>query len=208
MATDLRSPPDAGVGAPSGIERVRISRKMFGAMIEAGVIREGQRIQLIDGELFRMPAMNDPHWTVLNHLINLFPTILPKGWAITGQSPVIVDEFGEPEPDIAIIRGTPAGRKAKPTAADAVVVIEVSDTTIGFDRRKKLRAYAESGIPEYWILNIAERVAEVRTVPRPRAGETHANYAELRTYLGDEKVPLRLDGQTIAEFPVTELIPL
>jgi len=205
MATDTLPPVAA---AKTGVKRVRITRKMFGAMIEAGVIREGQRIQLIDGELFQMPAMNDPHWTVLNHLLNLLPTVLPKGWSQTGQSPVVTDEFGEPEPDIAIIRGTPAGRKAKPTAADTAVVIEVSDTTIGFDRRKKLRAYAEAGIPEYWILNIAERVVEVRTAPRPRAGDVHAGYAGLRTYRGDEKVPLRLDGQTIAELPVTELIPL
>lgn len=208
MATELRSPPEADTRASSGVKQVRISRTMFAAMIEAGVIREGQRIQLIDGELFQMPAMNDPHWTVLNHLINLFPTILPKGWAITGQSPIIVDEFGEPEPDITIIRGTPRTRKAKPTASDTVLVIEVTDTTLGFDRGRKQQVYAEAGIPESWLLNINEKVVEVRTEPRPRSGESRGTYAGLREYRGDDKVPLRLDGQMIAEFPVTELIPL
>ncbi len=208
MAIDFRSTPETEARESAAVRRVRVSRDMFAAMIQAGVIREGERVQLIDGELFQMAAMNDPHWTVLNHLLNLLPRTLPTGWSITCQSPIIVDEFGEPEPDIAVIRGTPRERKSKPKAADAALVIEVTDTTLGFDRGRKQIAYSEAGISEYWILNIIDRVVEVRTDPRPRSGDSRGTYATIHTYRGDEQVPLRLDGQAIADFPVTELMPV
>ena len=71
-----------------------------------------------------------------------------------------------------------------------------------------LHVYAEAGLREYWIINLVDRTVEVRTEPRPSEGKIRGTYAVLHEYRGDEKVPLRLNGQTIAEFPVTELIPL
>lgn len=215
MATDVQPVSSASVGVQSRrpptegrVRRLKFTRQMYNEMAKAGILPRDQRFQLLDGIIFVMPSMNHPHWLVLNSLNTLFVKQLPNGWSITCQSPVVVDEFGEPEPDIAILRGQLQDYRVKPTAADTALVIEVTESSADFDRGRKLVAYAEVGIPEYWLINLAERKIEVRTEPRPRDGNTRGTYAVLHEYRGDEKVPLRLDGQTIAEFPVTELIPL
>ncbi len=197
-----RSPTEARV------RRLRFTREMYHAMANAGVLPEGRRCQLLDGIVFVTPSMNHPHWLTLNHVDRKLVKLLPDGWCSTCQSPIVMDEFGEPEPDIAILRGSLRDYDVKPTAADTAIVIEVTDTTGGFDRRRKLAAYAEAGIPEYWIIDLARRVVEVRTDPRARVAGTPGGYAVLHEYRGDEPVPPRLDGAAIAEFPVTELIPL
>jgi Uma2 family endonuclease len=181
---------------------------MYHALVKARILRPDQRYELLDGIIFVMPAMNHPHWLVPNTLNALLVKLLPDSWCSTCQSPVVTDEFGEPEPDIAILRGALRDYEIKPTAADTAIVVEVSDTSKDFDGRRKLKAYAEAGIPEFWLINIADRVVEVRTEPRPRVGKTRGTYASLRTYRGDEKAPLRLDGKMIAELPVSELIPV
>ena len=215
MATDLqrheaepgpkppRRPPTEG-----RVRRLKFTRDMYHAMAKAGVLPSDRRYQLLDGIIFVMPSMNHPHWLTLNHVDRMLVKLLPEGWCSTCQSPVVTDEFGEPEPDIAILRGSLRDYAVKPTPADTAIVIEVTDTTGDFDRRRKLAAYAESGIPEYWIIDLARRVVEVRTEPRDRDGGHPGTYAVLREYRSDEKVPLRLDGTLVAETPVTELIPL
>ncbi|MDQ3332656.1 MAG: Uma2 family endonuclease, partial [Planctomycetota bacterium] len=171
-----RKPPTEG-----RVRRLRFTRDMYHEMAKAGILRQDRRYQLLDGIIFVMPAMSHPHWLALNSLNALLIKRLPDGWCSTCQSPVVTDEFGEPEPDLAILRGALRDYSVKPTAADTAIVIEVSDTTAGFDRRRKLVAYAEAGIPEYWLINLVDRAVEVRTDPRPRDGNTAGAYASLRT---------------------------
>lgn len=191
------------------VKPLRISRKLFGQMTRKGVFEPGQRVELLDGRLYEMPAMDHPHRAVLNHVNTLLVKSLPETWHINCQTPIAVNDFGEPEPDFAIVRGgTRDFRDRHPTPADIACLIEISDVTLAHDRRRKLHVYAEAGLREYWIINLVDHAVEVRTEPRPRDGNTRGTYAVLHEYRGEEKVPLRLDGHTIAEFPVTELIPL
>ncbi len=206
MATDIVPP------AAKAVERVkpmRITRSLFDRMTREGLFRPGQRVELLDGRLYEMPAMDHPHRAVLNHVNTLLVKTLPDGWHVNCQTPVAVDDFGEPEPDFAIVRGGTRGFLDRhPTPADVAFLIEISDVTLAHDRCRKLHAYAEAGVREYWIINLVDQAVEVRTQPRPRSMDTRGDYATVHVYRGEEKVPLRLDGTVVAEFPVTELIPL
>jgi Putative restriction endonuclease len=99
------------------------------------------------------------------------------------QVPVQVPDYDEPEPDLAVLRA-PLGRR-KPTAADCQLVIEVSDTTLGFDRQRKLPAYLRGGVPTVWIVNVPDQQVEEYRADRP----SH------RVYPHDD--PLEVDGATV-----------
>lgn len=187
------------------VRRLRISRSMYSEMIEASVIPEGSHVQLIDGELFQMPAMENPHWIAIGRLLHFLEGRLPAGWMPVSWGPIVTDEFGEPEPDLAICRGSILAVTEKATARETGLAIEVSDSTLAFDRRTKQRAYAEAGIPEYWIINLVDRVIEVYTNPKPRDDKSRGKYAAIREYRADEKVAIRLEHEKIVEFTVGDL---
>ena len=99
------------------------------------------------------------------------------------QVPVQVPEYDEPEPDLAVLRA-PLGRR-KPTAADCQLVIEVADSTLGFDRQRKLPAYLRGGVPTVWIVNVPDQQIEEYRADRPGR----------RVYLRDD--PLEVDGVAV-----------
>jgi Uma2 family endonuclease len=193
----------------SGIRRLRFTRRTYHRFARKQILRSDHRIELLDGVIYEPLTMSDSHWRVLNHLTTLFVKLSNGGWFATCRSPIILDDHSEPDPDIALVRGTISNyREHVPTAADTLIAIEVSDDTLRFDRGRRLRVYAEGGIPEYWLINLVEHVVQVRTDPRPRSDESRGTYAVQRTYRADEKVPLTLDARVIADVPVAELIPL
>ena len=93
-----------------------------------------------------------------------------SGWYVTTQLPVALDDESEPEPDVAVVPGT-AREYWDAHPSRPVLVVEVADTSIGLDREHKLSLYARAGVPDYWIVNIAEGILEVyrRPVPSPTA---------------------------------------
>jgi len=94
-------------------------------------------------------------------------------------------------------------RRGRP--ADCGIVIEVSDSSLWYDRTVKGRLYAEAGIPEYWIVNIDERIVEVYTSPNPAANP--AEYATRTDYAVGQSVPLVPDGTAVAQLPIADLMP-
>ena len=204
----VRAVPDpAAAPAADGVRPFPISRDLYLRMCEAGLFRAEDRVQLLDGRLWEYPPMNRPHWLAVTLLNTLLVKSLPNGWFLTPQLPVVLDDVSEPEPDFAIVRGEPTGIPEKPLPSDTALLIEISDSSLAFDRGRKLRAYAAAGVSEYWILNLNDRSVEVRREPRPAAGDTPAGYGSLATFRGDDRVALVLDGVAAGEFAVGELIP-
>ena len=192
-----------------GVREFRISRELYDEIIRAGIFTTRDRIELLEGRLYEMSPMGKPHRAVLNHVAAWLYKSVPEDWHITNQSPIALDEFSEPEPDFAIVRGTTRDyRDRHPAAADIGLLIEVSHAILAYDRKRKLPAYAEAGIPEYWIINLVENIVEIRTDPFPREGETRGYYATTREYRRDHHVPLRLDGKAISEIRVDDLLLL
>jgi Uma2 family endonuclease len=135
-------------------------------MGDAGILRPDERVQLISGRIITMPPVGPAHAYRVTRLMRLLEGIFGGRAALRVQQPITLDTLSEPEPDIALVR-LPEERYefAHPTSADALLVIEVADATLRTDRGRKLRAYARSGVPEYWIVNLTDGVVEAHTDP-------------------------------------------
>jgi Uma2 family endonuclease len=163
-------------------------------MAEAGIFPPDARVELIEGELLTMAPIGHPHaWAVaaLNDSITRSP--LGQLTFVWPQLPVVLSEFSEPQPDILLVRRPESRyRVAKPRPDDVVLLIEVSDSTLPFDRQRKMPLYARHGIFECWILNVPDRRLEVYR--RPQTGV----YLEVREL--QPGTPVRLAAFPDIEF--------
>ena len=147
----------------------RISVDDYHRMIEAGILDEHERVQLIDGMLVAMTPQGRPHAFVIQELTRLLIRTLDDGFKVLPQLPLKIGDESEPEPDIAVVRAQDAASTTShPTAA--LLVIEVAGESLRFDRRTKAALYARAGIPEYWIVNLEDAAIEVSRDPDPASG--------------------------------------
>jgi Uma2 family endonuclease len=176
----------------------------YHALIQGGFIQEGEPVELLEGYLVEKGMRNPPHEMSLRRLTARLPRHVP-GWFLQIQGAIALGE-SEPEPDGVLLRGDETSCDGRlPTAADIGIVIEVSDSTLGFDRRDKGRIYARAAIPVYWIVNVADRQIEVYTDPNPTA-----NPPEYRTrtdYQPGDTVPIVLAAAAAGAIAVSELLP-
>jgi len=162
-------------------------------MVEAGVLAPGERAELIDGEVLAMPPQGSLHATAVRLAEEALRAAFGAGYDIRVQMPLALDPSSEPEPDVAVVRGSPRDyRDAHPTSA--LLVVEVADTTLGYDRDQKGSLYARAGVAEYWIVNLLDRRVEVCRDPTPESQARYGwTYRNVRSYAtGDQIAPLAL----------------
>jgi Uma2 family endonuclease len=134
----------------------RFTVREYYAMGTAGVLSPDERVELLDGEILTMPPIGPRHTGCVNRLTYVLFATFGTRVVVQGQNPVRLDERSEPQPDIALLRPRDdfyASHHAQ--AADVLALIEVADTSMPFDRGRKLRAYARHGIADYWIVDLA-----------------------------------------------------
>jgi Uma2 family endonuclease len=136
---------------------------------EAGVFNPEERLELIEGEIFRMSPQDSPHATGCDLTEDALREIFGRGYRVRTQKPLSLGDDSVPEPDLAVVRGN-VRDFAIAHPATAVLVVEVADSSLRFDRGRKARLYARAGIPDYWILNLPGRVLEVHRDPDPGNG--------------------------------------
>ncbi len=138
-------------------------------LIELGFLQEGDRVELIRGELFEMAAQGTPHSFTTTHLCRHLDRLLGDEASVRGQVPITLpSEFvdSEPEPDVVIARIEETDYLSHhPYPEDILLLIEVSDTTLEYDRTTKLALYAEANLPHYWIANVKKRQMECHSQP-------------------------------------------
>ena len=135
-------------------------------MIESGIIREGERVELILGQIFTMAAKGTRHTVATTRLITELPMLIQRRAIVRCQEPITLPNNSEPEPDIAIVRlRSDDYINSHPAPADIILVIEVADSTIKFDRETKAPLYAAAGISEYWIINLLDNRLEIYRQP-------------------------------------------
>jgi Uma2 family endonuclease len=128
---------------------------------------EGQRFELIEGEVVEMNYLSSKHATTVTLTTDALRGIFDKGWVVRVQNPLSLDIHSEPHPDIAVVAGIARDFKDEhPTTA--TLIVEVADSSLAYDRCRKAAVYAESQIPEYWIVNLEERLLEVYRHPKKR----------------------------------------
>ncbi|MCK9606050.1 MAG: Uma2 family endonuclease [Methylomonas sp.] len=136
-------------------------------MGEAGIFPPDSRMELIEGEILHMAPIGSNHAGHVARLIHaLTPRLLEKA-IVNAQNPVQLGDLSEPGPDFLLLRPDPNFYTSRhPLAADVLLLVEVSDSTLRFDRSQKLRLYATHAIPEYWIVNLIDNCLEAYRQPR------------------------------------------
>lgn len=140
------------------------TRREYERLIESGVFHEDERLELIEGEILEMTPQNPRHAATVTLVYEALEDVLVPGYSLRGQLPLALGEDSEPEPDIAVVEGGPREYlQSHPRTAG--LVVEVADSSLPFDRGRKLSLYARNGIAELWIVNVAAGHVEVHRQP-------------------------------------------
>lgn len=178
-----------------------LSTEQYLKMAEAGFF-EGRRVELIEGKVIEMAAMNDPHWWSTAKTTEALRDIFPPPFFVLSQMPIHTDEHTEPEPDVMVLKtenGLVSEMSKARAPSQAALLVEVSDSTLAYDRTTKARLYARAGIAEYWIVDLRSRRLLVHRAPQ------NGKYSETRVLASDENVsPLAAPD---AEIAVADLLP-
>jgi len=154
--------------SPSSIRTKRWTRREYERLIELGAFRPGDRLELVGGQLVVREPQSTPHATGIRLVTQALRAAFGPGWNVEAQLPVALDEESEPEPDLAVVAGGPRDYLASHPSRP-VLVVEVAFTSLEFDREDKGSLYARAHVPDYWIVNLVDRVLEVRRDPVPAA---------------------------------------
>jgi len=137
-------------------------------MAETGVLGRDDRVELIDGEIVVMTPIGSAHAACVVGLTEFFAPRLGKRAHVRIQLPLRLNDLSEPEPDVALVRWSPTRyAAAHPGPAEALLVVEVADSSLDYDRTTKLGMYAGAGIPEYWVVSLPDRRLELYGSPAP-----------------------------------------
>ncbi len=152
--------------APTGPRPVLWTCAEFHRLGDAGAF-EGRRAMLIGGVILEEGPMNPPHAVTLELVEAAVRAAFEAGWRVRGQSPLVLGQDLDPEPDLAVVAGAPRGSTAHPTTA--VLVVEVADSSPAFDTNEKRLLYARAGIPDYWVVDVNGR--RLLVYRDPQAGD-------------------------------------
>lgn len=192
------TPPERIVNNPFWIRQFTVAQ--YHQMIEAGIFASNSRVELLEGWIVNKMSQNPPHRGSVSRVVKRVSRILPDDWTMSVQGPITLSD-SEPEPDITLARGEESAYDTRhPGPADIGVLIEVGDSSVLADRRYKGALYAKEKIAEFWLIDLVERHLEVSTKPRGGKFQKKVLYTE------GETVPLILDGVTVANIPVSELM--
>lgn len=136
----------------------RITVTEYYDMARTGVIAPDERVELIEGEVIRMPPIGDRHGGAVEELNELLVQALAGRARVRCQLPVSLGDFSQPEPDLVVMRPrTGRNDRAHPSATDVFLIIEISDSTIHYDLDVKVPLYARHGVPEVWVIDLKYR---------------------------------------------------
>ncbi|HEV8683317.1 MAG TPA: Uma2 family endonuclease [Actinomycetota bacterium] len=156
----------------------RFTADHYERMGRAGILGEDDRVELIEGQIVEMPPIGSRHAGTVNYLIAVLVRGLGDRAVISPQHPVRLSDLSEPQPDVAILRPRPDSyRDSHPRPEDILLLVEVAETSVAFDRSVKLPLYARVGIPEYWLVDLKGGVLEVHRSPQQ---DRYAEVKELR----------------------------
>lgn len=201
------SPQPAHAASPraAGLVPYRFTVRQFEQMIGAGVFREGDCAELLNGVVSTV-TKHPPHNFCVGALSDLLRPILGLGFFLAEEKSARSGRYWRPEPDIAVVRGARSDfRRNLPTLRQIALAVEVADTSYRTDRTIKWRKYAASGVPAYWIVSLENRIVEVFT--RPSGRGKSAAYHDTQTYNSDAQIPVALDRQEIGAVKVSEFLP-
>lgn len=165
---------------------------------------EGRRAWLVDGVIVEEGPMNPPHRIALELSEEALRAAFGSGWRVCNQMPLVLGQTTDPEPDLAVIAGSPRGATSHPSTA--ALVVEVSDSSLRYDTTTKLSLYAAGRIADYWVLDVAGRQLLVFRDPQPDAAQPHGYGYTTQLVLGPADTVSPLAAPT-AVVRVADLLP-
>ena len=178
---------------------VQVNRRSFTVaeyerMGRFGIFSEDARVELVCGEIIDISPIGERHAACVGRLTQIITLLLLRSAIVWVQNPIRLDDHSEPQPDVAVLKARPDFYgSAHPRPEDVLLVIEVSDTTLEYDRKVKVPLYARAGIPEMWVVNLPEERIEVHS--DPAGGE----YRAVRSYARGRK----LQSHTLASLRIS-----
>ncbi len=182
----------------------RWRRMEYERLVDLGIFM-GERLELLDGLLVVREPQGSPHAAIVTQVGQVLASAFGAGWHVRLHAPLALDEDSEPEPDVAVVAGTPRDYiNAHPSTA--ALVVEVADSSLRLDRRLKGGLYARAGLPEYWVVNLVDGLLEVHHAPEPVADAAYGwAYRSVDILRPPAPVtPLAAPG---ARIPVAALLP-
>jgi Uma2 family endonuclease len=190
---------------PPGAVLRRWTRREYGRLIDHGFLDEDDPIELLDGLLLVKEPQHSPHRTAVILVAKAVERAFGEGWFVQTQSPIVLDDRSEPEPDVCVVRGSPRDYVDSHPARPALIV-EVAQSGLGIARGRKAVAYARARIGDYWIVNLTGRRLEVHREPaRPGPARRRWGYASIEMLDAEATItPLAAPSAAIR---VADLLP-
>jgi len=156
---------------PRAPSRHRLDVDAYYKMAEAGILTRADRVELIDGEIIDLPPIGSPHAAIARRLNRLFARAAAEEIVLVSQrNPLRLDAYNEPEPDLMLLRPRADDYRAShPGGADVLLLVEISDSSLAYDRGRKLSLYAKFKVPAVWIIDIAGSTIEIYRQPQDGA---------------------------------------
>jgi Uma2 family endonuclease len=206
MATETQPTIETPSATGGGWKPYRLTVRQFLAMIDADVFPHDSHVELLGGMLIQMMTKGDPHDYTLGAIAEGLRRLTPVGWILREDKSLQLGPRSRPEPDVAIVRGPlKQYSKRSPHARETTLVVEVAESSYGYDRGEKWRAYAAARIPIYWIVNLDRSQIEVYSNPIGRGKK--ASYRQGAIIGADAEVSVVIDGRDVGRIVVKEILP-
>lgn len=169
----------------SAVRTRRWTRVEYDSLIETGFFGPSDKIELLGGQLCVSEPQNSPHARAISLGLEAIQRALAPGWHVRVQLPIALDDESEPEPDLAVVSGGPRDYADHPSRP--ALVVEVADSSLALDCEHKGSLYARARLPEYWIVNLVDRVLEVHREPGLDAGAQYGWAYRVALTLGPDE---------------------
>jgi len=185
-----------------GFRPYRVTLERYHRMIATGVYTEKDPVVLWNGQLVEKMTKGQPHNNAVARLARALFRIVPDGWHVRQEQPIVLSDDSEPEPDLTVIRGAIDDYPDRPPLAhDVVLLIEAADSSLPLDSGEVLETYAKNAIPCYWLVNLPDRRIEVYSKPEG------ARFTVREVFGPDDTVPVILDGREVGRVAVRDVLP-
>lgn len=169
--------------------RHRLTVDDYYRMAEAGILHEDSRVELIEGDIIDMAPIGSPHAGAVKRLIRLFTKVFGDRVVVSAQDPIRLDECSEPQPDIALLYPRDDFyTSAHPKPEDVLLIIEVAESSLRYDREIKIPLYAKHGIPEAWLIDLENKRLTCFRAPT-EAGYQTVLHPERLTAISVQRLP-------------------
>ncbi|QGP92833.1 Putative restriction endonuclease [Neomoorella glycerini] len=182
------------------VARRRFTVEEFYQMARAGILGENDRVELIDGEIIEMVPIGTRHAACVRRMDRIFSTKIGNNALVDTQNPLRLDQNSEPQPDLMLLKPRDDYYASfHPRPEDVLLLVEVADTSVAYDREVKVNLYAKGGVNEVWLVNLQAQQVTAYRLPSP------SGYREIKEYgRGDHISLLAFPGLNI---PVQDIIP-